>query len=79
MKYLILAMLAVQIRPAIAIELKLDDAWLPKLQQLCAAAQYGSRMTAEPICQELQQLAQRAAAEEQKARGGEAAKPNENK
>lgn len=49
-----------------AAEIKLDEAWAQKLGQLCAAAQYGSRMTAEPICEELGAIFAKARQEEKK-------------
>jgi hypothetical protein len=62
-----------------AIELKLDDSWLPKLGQLCDAARFGSRMTAEPICNDLGTLVNKAQQEEAaaKAKAAEPAKPTE--
>lgn len=39
-----------------ATEIRLDDSWIPKLGHLCQAAMFSSRMTAEPICAELERL-----------------------
>lgn len=56
--------LALSFGLAHATEIKLDDSWVPRLGQLCDAARYGSRMTAEPICNDLASVVQKAQAEE---------------
>ncbi len=55
MKKLLLAF-ALLPSAASAYEIKLDESWGAKLNQLCIAASYGSKMTAEPICAELNQI-----------------------
>ncbi|HLH92060.1 MAG TPA: hypothetical protein VKX28_26810 [Xanthobacteraceae bacterium] len=62
-----------------AVELKLDQSWIPKLGQLCQAATYGSRMTAEPICNELGQVVARANAAEAAAKAEATKKPTATK
>lgn len=56
----IFAILLFLTSPVSALELKPDDEWINKLTQLCAAGMYGSRMTVEPICQELGQIIRQA-------------------
>ena len=58
--------LGLSVVSATAMEIKLDDAWIPKLAQLCDGARFASRMTAEPICNELAALVQKAQDEAKK-------------
>lgn len=50
--------------PVQGFELTPTELWNQKLAQLCAAAMYGSRMVAEPICQELEQVIRKSVAGE---------------
>ena len=52
--------LALIATPVSALEIKLDDAMIEKLGPLCQAAIFGSRMVAEPICQDLARMVQAA-------------------
>jgi len=54
---------------AFAYDIHLEDSFVPKLAALCDAARYASRMTAEPICNELAAAVQRAIAEEANKKG----------
>lgn len=75
MRFLALAFVfIVTIPPAAAFDIKLDESWLPKLAQLCDAARYAARMTAEPICNDLGALVQKAQADEAAAKAKEAPK-----
>lgn len=56
------------LQSTLAAEIKLDDAWFVRLAQLCDAARYGSRMTAEPICNDLAVLVQKAQEADAKAK-----------
>lgn len=72
MRFLALAFVfIVSIAPASAFDIKLDDSWLPKLAQLCDAARYAARMTAEPICNDLGAVVQKAQADEAAAKAKE--------
>jgi hypothetical protein len=48
-----------------AAEMKLGPEWFQKLGMLCEMARYGSRMQAEPICNELSEMAKKAVEAEQ--------------
>lgn len=65
--------------PAGALEIKLDESWLPKLAQLCDAARYAARMTAEPICSDLGAVVQKAQADEAAAKGKDKEPPKDQK
>jgi hypothetical protein len=54
--------------PANAVTIQLEEAWFPKLNQLCEAARYGNRMLADKLCEELSEMAKKAAVEEEKAK-----------
>jgi hypothetical protein len=62
LKYVLIGMLLAT--TASAAELRLGEAWFPKLNALCDAARYGNRMMADQVCAELAQLAQKSVAEE---------------
>lgn len=65
--------MALSVAPAFAIDLRLEESWLPKLGALCEAARYGSRMTADPICNDLAMLVQQQSAADASAKAKAAA------
>ncbi len=52
----IFALVVLSASSASALDVHFDDSWAQKFGQLCAMAQYGSKMTAEPICAELDKI-----------------------